>query len=229
MFKAKKKYEQKLNRQLTLHKEFLIENLKKEWDEIQKTAKREQLVRQAKAGAGVMAEILLGLLVVAGVLTVAAVAPNIFVAFNRTTGRRSFFEKKNFNRAKRYLLRQNYARLKFEKDGLEIAITSDGLNKALQKSFQNLKLDKSKPWDRFWRIVIFDIPDRHKWARDGLRKKLKSLGFYQLQESVFIAPYDCEKEIDFLVSIFNIRPYVYLIKTQHLSDDAKLKNIFVLH
>jgi len=47
-----------------------------------------------------------------------------------------------------------------------------------------------KPWDQKWRIVSFDIVEAQKGTRECLRRKLVSLGFGKLQESVYISPLD---------------------------------------
>jgi phenylacetic acid degradation operon negative regulatory protein len=114
------------------------------------------------------------------------------------------------------------------KNEFEIRLTEKGLARVLQDSFQNMKIRESKNWDGYWRVIVFDIPDRHKWAREGFREKLKNLNFYQLQKSVFVAPYPCEKMIEFLISVFSINSYVRLIETQDLSDDLELKKFFAL-
>ena len=48
----------------------------------------------------------------------------------------------------------------------------------------------------------FDIPERFKKQGEALRNKLRELGFAKLQESVFIYPYECEDEINFIVEVF---------------------------
>ena len=75
-------------------------------------------------------------------------------------------------------------------------------------------------------MVMFDIPDKHKWTRDIFRQKLRIMGFHQLQESIFILPYPCEKEVSLLVEILNIVDFVYLIKTMDFSDNKELKEMF---
>ena len=50
-----------------------------------------------------------------------------------------------------------------------------------------LKIDKPKIWDKKWRIVVFDIPEKQRGARDSLRTYLKKLDFYELQKSIFIS------------------------------------------
>src|SRR3989344_4682297 len=50
-------------------------------------------------------------------------------------------------------------------------------NKALKFKIDEMEIKKPAKWDGEWRIVIFDIPERFKKAREALRKKLKDLGF----------------------------------------------------
>ena len=50
-------------------------------------------------------------------------------------------------------------------------------------------------WDKKWRLVIFDIPKELHAQRVRFSEKLKTMGFFTLQKSVFIYPYDCYAEI----------------------------------
>jgi len=83
-------------------------------------------------------------------------------------------------------------------------------------------------WDGIWRVVIFDIPERYKWAREGIREALKRGGFYPLQKSTFVSPYPCRGEIEFLERIYNIRGYLRFIETHALSADDDIKDFFGL-
>lgn len=230
--KFKRKYQKKLSSQLVQHKEFLLEKLKEEWEQIQKEAKREQIVRQVKeVGRVVLAttvKTILALTVIGGVLIIASIAPNVFGAAGRLRKNGFFFNKKDFNKAKYYLRRQGYIEVNEDDKIFEIKLTDKGFVKVLQMTFDNLKVSAPKKWDGFWRIVIFDIPNRHKWAREGFREKLRETGFYPLQESVFAVPYSCKKEVLFLISVFNLSSYVRLIKTQYLNPDSDIKKHFNL-
>jgi hypothetical protein len=231
--KYRRKYQKKLSFQLIKHKEFLLEKLRGEWDQIQREAKREQIVRQVKEAGQVAlattAKIILTLTVIGGILTVAAIAPNVFGAVGQSMRRKCFFNKKNFNKAKHYLKRQNYIKIYESDETFKIELTDKGLIRAFQITFDGLKIPVAEKWDGFWRIVIFDIPNRHKWAREGFREKLREMGFYLLQESVFIIPFPCEKQIQFLVSMFNLSSYVRLIKAQDFNPDSDVKQYFNLH
>jgi len=234
--KTRRAYEKKLIKCLELsdNRKFLIQKLQLEWEEIEKRAKREQIITKAKTSGMIIGKAILCLLIMGGVLTVAAVAPNMFAAFGRLTKNRrthrGFFEKKEFYKTKNYLLRQNYIHFIPQDVGIfTIEITEKGERRALSDVFNNLKIQKPEIWDKFWRIVIFDIPEKHKWAREGFRDKLKLLGFYQLQKSAFIYPYPCDDEIKFLMSVFNISPYIHFIRTRYLENDQELKKYFNLN
>ena len=118
---------------------------------------------------------------------------------------------------------------KENKEGLvEIVLTKDGEAKALRFKIDEIKIKKPVKWDGEWRIVIFDIPERFKKAREALRNKLKNLGFVKLQESVFILPYECEDEIDFITEVFLIRPFVKFVRVKSFTNEEKLRVNFGL-
>jgi len=91
-----------------------------------------------------------------------------------------------------------------------------------------MRIERPKHWDHLWRMVIFDIPEHKRIARDVLRDKLHELGFYQLQRSALILPYPCKEEIDFLVELFEVRSYVYYMELHSISNEARLKLAFKL-
>lgn len=109
-----------------------------------------------------------------------------------------------------------------------MTLTEKGKLTTVTYNIERLKLIKPKNWDGFWRVVLFDIPEYKKMARDALSFKLKSIGFYPLQKSVFVYPYDCKKELGFLVEFFELRPYVRLLIVKETDIDLHLKEIFGL-
>ncbi len=106
-------------------------------------------------------------------------------------------------------------------------LTKKGKSKAMAYNVQNIKIKKEK-WDGKWRIVSFDIPEKSKKARDTLRWKLKKLGFYELQKSVFVFPYPCEDEMDFIIEFFNLRKYVRFGILESIDNELHLRKIFKL-
>ena len=77
--------------------------------------------------------------------------------------------------------------------------------------------------------MAFDVPEKRRKIRDALRNKLKELGFYELHHSLFVFPYPCRDEIDFIVEVLDARPYVIYGQINNLSPDAKLRFHFKLY
>lgn len=87
---------------------------------------------------------------------------------------------------------------------------------------------QTKQWTKTWFIVIFDIPESQRISRNYLRKLLKFIGFYQYQQSVYIFPYECKKEVEFLKEIIDGKRYVkYLVATE-IENEKEVKNYFNL-
>lgn len=108
-----------------------------------------------------------------------------------------------------------------------MVLTDKGKLKALNYKFEEMRIDK-KDWDGKWRLLIFDIPEKIRQGRNSLREKIKNLGFYELQKSVFIFPYECKNEIDFIVEFFGIRRYVRFGILETIDNEKHLKQIFRL-
>ena len=119
---------------------------------------------------------------------------------------------------------------KENEDGIvKIVLTKEGRQKALQFQIDDIKIRKPKQWDGTWRMVIFDIPEKNKKAREALRRKIKELGFLELQKSVFVYPFECEDEINFIVEVFQIRPYVRFIRASSFTNEEQLKIKFGIY
>src|SRR3989338_5403341 len=72
-------------------------------------------------------------------------------------------------------------------------------------------------------LKLFNIPEKHKKAREALRHNLHRLGFYPLQRSVFAYPYSCKDEIDFVSEFFAVGNFVNYFEANYFDDDSKLK------
>ncbi|MBI2405092.1 hypothetical protein HYV22_02840, partial [Candidatus Gottesmanbacteria bacterium] len=97
------------------------------------------------------------------------------------------------------LAKQHYIHIKEHRDGkVTVSITKQGMTRALTYRLDAMHLIHPKKWDNKWRVVIFDIPERYKRIRDIFRMRLGQLGLYQFQESVYVFPYHCFDEIEFL-------------------------------
>ena len=109
-----------------------------------------------------------------------------------------------------------------------ILLTPEGKKKALRYHIDTIKIKTPGRWDALWRVVIFDIPEEHKKGRDALARKLKELGFYPIQKSVFVHPFECKNEIDFITEMFDLVPYVRFLRVKDIDISLELKRHFDL-
>lgn len=109
-----------------------------------------------------------------------------------------------------------------------LILTKKGKNRALTYQIDEIKIKPMTKWDAKWRMVLFDIPEKHKKGRDALSRVLKNMGFYKFQKSVFISPFECGDEINFVIEFFNLRPYVRSIIATKIDNELDLKRHFDL-
>ncbi|OGG14227.1 hypothetical protein A2773_06410 [Candidatus Gottesmanbacteria bacterium RIFCSPHIGHO2_01_FULL_39_10] len=127
------------------------------------------------------------------------------------------------------LERQKYVETKENKDGTTtVKITKKGMVKALTYRLDTLMITKPKRWDKKWRVVIFDIPIKYNRVRDIFRSRLVQMGMYQLQESVYIYPYSCFSEIEFLRELYGVPFTARYLLVEHIENDDFLKYHFEL-
>lgn len=127
------------------------------------------------------------------------------------------------------LHKQHYVDIQEQKDGtVTVKLTKQGRIKALTYQLDTMNIIRQKRWDRKWRVVIFDVPERYKRTRDIFRMRLKQLGLYALQESVYVSPYPCFDEIEFLRELYGIPFTVRYLLTERIEDDQFLHTHFHL-
>ena len=87
---------------------------------------------------------------------------------------------------------------------------------------------KNKQWNGKWFLVFFDVPETQRNKRDYLRRYLIKLGFYQYQKSVYLFPYECEKEVELIKKIVEGAKYMKYIIAEKIEDELKAKEYFKL-
>lgn len=110
-----------------------------------------------------------------------------------------------------------------------VILSNKGKKRALTYQIDEIKIPEMKKWDRNWRVVLFDIPEKFKKSRDALSLALKKMGFYKFQKSVFVHPFECQNEIDFVIEFFSLRPYVRYLTASHIDNELDLKHRFRLN
>jgi len=92
----------------------------------------------------------------------------------------------------------------------------------------NLEKTKSDKWDGKWRVLVFDIPEKHKDYREFLRAELVEYGFKPLQKSVWISPYRSAEELRNSIEDRGMERWVKLLVAETVFDDSWLKGEFKL-
>ena len=135
-------------------------------------------------------------------------------------------EEKKLNQEIRKLYQSKLVSVQENQDGvLILKLTDNGKLKVLSYNFEKMRINPGL-WDKKWRVVVFDIPEKLRRGRDALREKLKNIGFYELQKSVLVFPYECQNEIEFLIEFFNLRKYVRYGILESIDNDLHLRRIF---
>lgn len=116
-----------------------------------------------------------------------------------------------------------------ERDGKRYARITETGKRALEFATAKEKsLQKPKRWDKHWRVVIFDIPERRRTVRVRLRRFMEEYGFVRLQDSVWVYPYDCEDIIALAKANLCIGADVLYMIVEHIERDEHLREHFAL-
>ena len=125
------------------------------------------------------------------------------------------------------LRRQKFVEYTNNSDRGHIRLTSAGEMRIRQYDLEGLKLEDQTRWDRIWRIVMFDIPEEKKVARDAVSRKLKNIGFYQLQKSVFIHHNPCLDEIGFIEEFFGLEGMITYVEANSIGkQEGQIRKFF---
>ena len=174
-------------------------------------------------------EIILKTIAVAGVLSVALLAPNAFQVFKMfKNGRRGENQKYYFKTAASRLAKQGFLEFRKTERGTFARITPAGERKLRFLELDSFEIQKPKRWDGRWRVVIFDIKEGRKKTRDKLRLSLIRLGFVRLQNSVWVSPYDCEDFITLIKADFMIGKDILYLIVEKLENDKVIRKHFNL-
>lgn len=169
---------------------------------------------------------ILGTIAVAGILSVAAVAPNVIGVLGKTTllKQRRYQIKSALSR----MIRKGYATLEKTAKGTCVRLTEKGELAAALLGKGRLLPQKPKRWDGKWHLLIFDIPERRRSIRAKIRMTLITLGFIRLQDSVWVYPYDCEDLIVLLKADAKAGKDVLYVIADRIENDRSLRRHFAL-
>ncbi len=170
---------------------------------------------------------MLSVLLSVGLLTTAIVAPNAVQLFKYFLPRNTK-DRWEIKRSISRLEQKGFVKKKITNGEEYYSLTLLGSNRAKRYRLDSMKIPKQKKWDGLWRVVMFDIPEEKMMARRAINLVLKKLGCVQYQKSVFITPYPCVKEIDFVGECFESRKYLRIITAREVEGAQKIKKAFKL-
>lgn len=178
---------------------------------------------------GELAREILKSLAIGGLIVASFALPNLPQVFS-FFGIKSSRDRYRMKRAIDSLQRQKLINFYEKGEEMVMEITEKGNKRILKYKFDEMRIERPRKWDGCWRIIAFDIPQRYKRARDALNRKLKEIEFYPLQKSIFICPFECRDEIDFIGEFFNVRKYLkyFLVKNLDSEDENYLKQYYNL-
>lgn len=173
-------------------------------------------------------EILIGIGLLGAIVLVGAMAPNVFgVLHKRKFTKRNYDTK--FKKTVHYLKNRKLIIVKENTDGsTRVELSEKGKRRVVDFNLDELKIKPMKKWDGKWRFAMFDIPDKFKKKANAFREKIKELGLYQYQKSVWIHSYPMENEIDFIAQTFEVRHFVKLGEINLMEGETKVKKRFKL-
>lgn len=168
-------------------------------------------------------------LLLVGAFTVAATSPYFCLAVIKAYFKHKKYNRQSFTSTFCRLRREGLISIEKRNKQIYISLTEEGKKKAEKYQINDLKLERPKKWDKKWRVVVFDISHSERIKREALRGKLKELGFYQLQKSVWLTPFECHQEIKLLRDFFGLsEDDLRIIIAEKIGDDKEIKRYFNL-
>ena len=134
----------------------------------------------------------------------------------------------DYHREIKRLEKRGYVALTKKPEGFFIKLLKKAKRSVKKMLIEDIKLPSPVKWDGKWRLYTFDIPEKYKLARDLMRRKLKDLGMYNIQRSVFAYPYDCRPELEFISEHYSVSKHSAFMEVSYTDIDKELRRFFRL-
>lgn len=174
--------------------------------------------------------VLLETVKIAGLLSMSLLAPNALKSLTLLDGGKIKRNRRPYiDRTIEKLEVKKLVKVVYKSNGSKfVTLTKLGDDLLDRYEISDLVISKPKKWDGKYRLVIFDIKEGKRKIRDDLRRWLEQLGFFKLQNSVWIYPYECREVVILLKSRLGVGAEVLYLTVDSVEDGYKLKNIFSL-
>ena len=140
-----------------------------------------------------------------------AIYPDLFLLKREYIRRRS---RNDFRQFLYYLKKKGYIKPRRVGRIQGVCLTPEGAAKILTMQWKSKQKEKRK--DGKLLMVMFDIPEKQKPLREILREALRYLGYEQFQKSVWLCPYDVEKETEEVFQQYDLREYARLFLIERI-------------
>lgn len=194
-------------------------------------AQREQKIKESRYAR---VKEVLALLGQGAILGAAILAPKATTALAPSVRESPDWEQwKHYNvsylrRTLRRLEQQKDVEVAEEKGQSVIKLTSGGKRKILRYNIEGMSVPRPKQWDRQWRLVLYDVPVAKHSLGEMVRQALRTIGFYPIQKSVYLFPYPCFEQIEFLREYYGLGNSLQYMLVKEIEHDDAYKTYFAL-
>lgn len=154
------------------------------------------------------------------VASVALISPNLLILLKPKNNQ----QKYKYTRSLKRLIDNDVIYL----FGEEIRLTKKGKELYKIVEVEDIIIPKIDDWDGIWHLVCYDIPEKKKKERNHFQRKLLKSGFWAVQDSLWVYPWNCKEEIAIISQNLGISPYVAYLNTDYLPSQEKLIKRFSL-
>ncbi len=151
-----------------------------------------------------------------GILTTALVAPKMLSLLGppdrSQPKRKELYARLAFARSR--LKQRGCIHEEQTEKGIFLRLTRKGTRSIEKILAREYRIPEPVWWDGKWRMLIFDVKEKRKSARNRLRSLLSGAGFVRLQDSVWIHPYPCDE-------------FVALVRAHLASGVGELRSLVV--
>jgi DNA-binding transcriptional regulator PaaX len=178
-----------------------------------------------------VSEVILVTLAGTALISLAAVAPGVIYALKKLGVAKKLLDRQKYyiNDSLERLVKKDLVSI-VDKNGEKFVKLTKAGNKSLFKIQAKQEIISiPKKWDYKYRVVIFDIKESEKSAREEIRYTLLQCGFVKLQNSVWVYPYPCEGIIHLLRTHLEVEEENLVYMTvESIENDEWLRKHFKL-
>ncbi len=167
---------------------------------------------------------LIRLVAIGSITAVALLAPNALQLLDKPL--QNYFKKldararqREMKRILSYMKRSGLVTENYE-HGLRIS--KKALKRLKHADLETITIKNQPKWDKRWRVIFYDIPEKQKNSRNQLAFKLRSLDCQQLQRSVWVHPFPCEDEINAVAIAYGVETFITYLETTHINNEKAL-------